>query len=114
VIAQGSIKQDLHPNNHEHPPVPNNSSLQPSPIPQPRPDSNVLLVTMEGVVRDMPLHSVGDEKKSIQNLTTCVSIHTTTLSSTTSTEVLDPLPNHDIVHFACHEIQTRSTRLSHT
>jgi len=58
-------------------------------------------VTMEDIARDMPLHSVGDEKKS-QDLRTCVSIHTTTLSSTTSTEVLDQLPHHDIVHCAFH------------
>jgi hypothetical protein len=53
-----------------------------------KPDSRVFLVTMEDITRDMSLHSVGDEKKSIQDLRTCISIHTTTLSSTTSTEVL--------------------------
>jgi len=58
-------------------------------------------VTMEDIARDMSLHSVGDEKKSIQDLRTCVSIHTTTLSSTTSTEVLGQLPNHDIVSLHC-------------
>jgi len=58
-------------------------------------------VTMEDIARDMSLHSVGDEKKSIQDLRTCVSIHTTTLSSTTSTEVLGQLPNHDIVRLHC-------------